>query len=400
MEAVTSGRMSIRKSAELHNVPKSTLADRISGRILPGAISGPKPYLDEDEEMELVSFLLRVADLGFGHTQKEVIAIVERSLKSKYGSTAPKRISSGWWQGFLGRHPQLTLRTPAQLSIRRMKASNRDSINKYFDELEETMEENGLTQRPCQIFNVDETGMPLQIKPNKVVHAKGIKKPSYISSENKATITVVGCVSASGHCIPPMVIWDRKTFKTELANGEVPVTLYSFSTNGWMDQTLFRNWFEQHFLRYAPAARPLLLLCNGHSSHYCPEMIRLAAQQKIILFTFPPNTTHMTQPLDQGIFGPLKKKWAEACQSFMTANPGMVVTRYSFSSLFSEAWLSTMTPKNIAAAFRTTGIYPLSQDAVDIPTEQKVSLSEATGLAYIPLYTPTKRKIPGPAKQK
>ena len=29
---------------------------------------------------------------------------------------------------------------------------------------------------------------------------------------------------------------------------------------------------------------------DGHSSHYCSETIRMAAEEKIILFTLPPNT--------------------------------------------------------------------------------------------------------------
>jgi len=45
---------------------------------------------------------------------------------------------------------------------------------------------------------------------------------------------------------------------------------------------------------------------DGHSSHYSPAAICLAAEQEVILLTLPPNTTHVTQPLDKGCFGPLK----------------------------------------------------------------------------------------------
>lgn len=71
-----------------------------------------------------------------------------------------------------------------------------------------------------------------------------------------------------------------------------------FSDSGWMQAKLFDSWLRKHFMRYAPASRPLLLLLEGHSSHFCPDTRKLAAENGIIIFTLPPNTTHLTQPLD------------------------------------------------------------------------------------------------------
>ena len=72
-------------------------------------------------------------------------------------------------------------------------------------------------------------------------------------------------------------------------------------------------WFNSHFLRYAPPVRPLLLLMDGHSTHFCPETIRLASEQDVIMFTLPPNTIHLAQPLDKGCFGPFKAEWKKVC---------------------------------------------------------------------------------------
>ena len=57
----------------------------------------------------------------------------------------------------------------------------------------------------------------------------------------------------------------------------------------------------------------MLLLMDGASSHYCPEMIRI---EQIILFVLPP---HTTQPLDKGVFASLKTSWREVCNSFMVS---------------------------------------------------------------------------------
>ena len=69
-------------------------------------------------------------------------------------------------------------------------------------------------------------------------------------------------------------------------------------------------------------------------------------------------------PLDTGCFGPLKEYWSEACCNFTFANPGCVVSKFHFSSLFSQAWSKGMTISNIVSGFCSTGIYPLNCNVV------------------------------------
>jgi len=141
-----------------------------------------------------------------------VTAIAERVL-SCHGKV--RTVTPGWWTSFTTRHPNLVLCTPATLSLARATVSDPDIIDNYFNELESTSKVNEILEKPCQIFNIDETGMPLDPKPLKIVTWKGHKNPSQVSSGVKSQITVVGCVSAGGHCLPPMVIWDRKSLPPE-----------------------------------------------------------------------------------------------------------------------------------------------------------------------------------------
>ena len=187
----------------------------------------------------------------------------------------------------------------------------------------------------------------------------------------KTQLTVVACISASGSCIPPMIVLDRKTLPPYFVVSEVPSTIYGLSPRGWINQELFDGWFTNHFLRYTPLVRPLLLLLDGHSSHYCPDTIRLAAKEKVIIFALPPNTTHFSQPLDKGCFGPLKSHWKEECHKFMVKNRGKVVSRYSFSTVFCSAWMKAMTIKNIVGGFKVCDIYPLDRDAIKVPRIKK-----------------------------
>lgn len=386
VDAVMKDGISVRRAAEEYDVPKSTLGDRISGRILPGAVSGPGKYLSDQEEDELVCFLLECASIGYPRSRQEVIAIVQR-LCDRNG--IQKVVSHGWWESFCRRHRNLTLRVTAPLSLSRAKATDVGVINKYFDMLEATLLEYDLHDKPCQLFNIDETGMPLDPKPLRLVCGVGTKNPVAVGAGNKAQISVVGCVSAAGYCIPPMIIYGRKTLSREMVKDEIPGTLYGLSPKGWMDQELFDLWID-HFLHYAPPARPLLLLMDGHSSHYCPSAIHIASQHQVVLLALPPNTTHLAQPLDKGIFGPLKVEWRKLCHEYIIANPGKVVTHHCFSELFAKAWIRSMTMKNILASFRTCGVYPINRNKVmshiELPSSPK---PKAGGLTYLPLLTPT-----------
>ena len=244
LKAVLEQGLSVRRAAEDYGVPKSTLGDRVSGRVLPGAVSGPSRYLDDEEEKELAHFICRCASIGYAKTRSEVFAIVERTLSSR---EVEKMVTHGWWEGYIKRHPHLTLRTAAPLSHPRAISSDPEVIKIYFDLLEQTIIDNGLEQKPCNIFNMDETGMPLDPKPLKTIHRKGEKNPVALGSGLKMQITVVGCVSAGGYCLPPIVIWDRKRLKPELTVGEVLGTLYGLSKKGWIDQELFNAWFNSLF---------------------------------------------------------------------------------------------------------------------------------------------------------
>ena len=61
----------------------------------------------------------------------------------------------------------------------------------------------------------------------------------YRTSGNTRWLTVIACVSVSGQCIPPFVIFDAKRLNMEWRNGEVVGMSYGLSSNGWVDSELF-----------------------------------------------------------------------------------------------------------------------------------------------------------------
>ena len=378
--------MSVSKASVIHGIPRSTLKDHVHGRVVPGAKPGAPTLLSSSEERDLVEFLCNCASIGYGKTRQDVMTIVSRMLT---GKGEKRSVTSGWWSKFIARHHrELSLRTPATLSLSRASASSQASIDNYFDILEHSLLSTGLHNYPALIFNMDESGFPLDPKPLKTIDSRGSRNPYCISSGSKSQVSVAACVSAAGQSLPPYIIWKRKTMCPDMAIGELPGTEYGLSEKGWMNGVLFKAWFRKVFLRYAPASRPILLLLDGLSSHYNPDTIKLATENEVIIFTLPPNTTHITQPLDKGVFGPFKAHWKLVCHDYLLSHPGHVINPYNFVQLFSKAWLESMTAANIAAGFEVTGIYPLNRQAVHLPSD-----SHAPEERVVPrdTYTPFKR---------
>ena len=53
-----------------------------------------------------------------------------------------------------------------------------------------------------------------------------------------------------------------------------------------------------------------LLINDGHDSHITGDWLAHCQENKIIPAILSPHSSHLTQPLDIGVFGPLKKVMA------------------------------------------------------------------------------------------
>jgi hypothetical protein len=367
LDDVKSG-VSGNRAADINGIPRSTLKDRLSGRVVHGTNPGPVPYLTKDEETELANHLLMAAEIGYGKTRRDVCCLVKSYLNTKTDKVmkGATKLSNGWWEKFLKRNPQLTLRVGDSTAGVRFDAVTVENMDHYFDLLQEVFDEFEFDRHPESIYNMDETGVPLCPRPPKIIARKGQKKVRYRTSGQKTQITVLACGSATGHVLPPFIVFAAKQVSPLWTVDEVSGSRFAVSDNGWVDQELFNYWLTNHFLPNSSSRRPLLLLLDGHSSHFEPYSIQFAREHGVIIFCLPPHTTHECQPLDVSLFRSLKSHWQDSCHKFYQNNPGKVINKLNFCAVFKPAWLKAAVPANLINGFKKTGVYPLNRNAINI----------------------------------
>ncbi len=129
-------RTVINRAAGDHGVPASTLKDRVSGRVKRGVKPGPKPYLCTEKEGELISFFKTCATVGYGKTRKDVMHIAESVARDK-NMLKKGYITHGWWNRFLERQGDLSLRSSDSTALVRMNAINKETMEPYFSLLKD-----------------------------------------------------------------------------------------------------------------------------------------------------------------------------------------------------------------------------------------------------------------------
>jgi hypothetical protein len=247
------------QAAYRSQVIKESIYPNFKGQILKSVMMALIPFF------HWALHLKHCATVGYGKTRSDVLGIVQSAAADK-GVLRSSRVSEGWWRRFLERQSDLSLRQGDSTAHVRMDATNKETMDQYFSLLHETLVTHKICDKPAQIYNVDESGVPFNPRPPKIVSAKGrqTKKVRYRTSGRKGQITIVACANAAGQAIPPMVIFDAAKLNPARTKDEVPGTKYGVSSNGWINTDLFEGWFVEHFIENAVSARPLLLLLDGH----------------------------------------------------------------------------------------------------------------------------------------
>ena len=266
-------------------------------------------------------------EIGFGITREMVGNVVMDYLKDKgrQNPFANDRPGNDWWLGFMRRWPKLVERKPQHLPANRATALTEGAVNAWILKVKMMVNEAGLgdltTEELAQrMWNCDETAFATDVASKRVLARRGEKNVHETGGgSGREYITVLGCGSASGERLPPYVLYKGKNLWTTWTLGGPAGTYFNVSESGWMERPHFLEWFKKLFLPATSSileTGPVILFMDGHASHINLELIRLARDCGVILFCLPSHTTHALQPLDVGVYGPLKSRWGKILKEY------------------------------------------------------------------------------------
>lgn len=317
IEEVKEGRMSERRAAREYGIPRSTLKDMIGERVTHDTAGRP-PVLSKEEEELIVERLIIHGEWGFPLSSTDLRHVIKDYLDSQ-GRTSrfvnnmpgPDFVTS-----FMQRHPILSKRK-ANLIKRGRAAVTHEIVQDFFKRF--AVSAQGVP--PENMHNYDETY--LQDNPGCItaIYKKGTKHAEHVRNHSKTSISVMICGSATGKLLHPYVVYKGQNVYRAWCEGYKEAR-FSATESGWFGTFTFTDFFIKCYL---PEAKKLpgkkLLLGDNLSSHISLQVIDLCRENNIEFVCLPANSTHLMQPLDVGLFGPMKSEWRSQLRAYKDRYP-------------------------------------------------------------------------------
>ena len=127
---------------------------------------------------------------------------------------------------------------------------------------------------------------------------------------------------------------------------------------------------------------------DGHDSHITGDWLAHCLDNKIIPTVLGPHSSHLTQPLDVGIFGPLKKVMAREITPVLMTQVHRLHKR-EWLEAYINAHEAVFTSHNIQSAFCGAGLVPFQplkvlKRVAPPPTESPSSRSSSRSVTAEP----------------
>jgi hypothetical protein len=106
-----------------------------------------------------------------------------------------------------------------------------------------------------------------------------------------------------------------------------------------------------------------LLICDGHESHVSGRFAAYCFQHNIVLFLLVPHSSHLLQPLDIGVFGPLKKAVSASLEKLIRVGVNRL-EKAEWVDKYAEGRVHALTKSNIQGGWRGAGLVPLCRQRV------------------------------------
>jgi hypothetical protein len=175
-------------------------------------------------------------------------------------------------------------------------------------------------------------------------------------------LTVIECVSAMGEKIPPYIIFKVKNLMTNWFPEYHPKGwMFAYNKKEWTNNYHGMQWIKhfesatQYKLQSSEEYR--LLICDGHDSHISANFVAFCIQKNIDVILLPPHSSHLLQPLDVGVFSPLKRVLSKQVSRLVCTRITRI-QKVEWIECLIEARDQSITTDNILSGWRGAGLFP------------------------------------------
>ena len=106
-----------------------------------------------------------------------------------------------------------------------------------------------------------------------------------------------------------------------------------------------------------------LLVCDGHDSHISAEFVRYCYEHDIALLLLLPHSSHLIQPLDVGVFSPLKAAIRSTLSTIFRTGI-LRLQKPEWIQSYIKAREKAMTRRNIESGWRGAGLWPINPQRI------------------------------------
>ncbi|XP_065658828.1 uncharacterized protein LOC136083360 [Hydra vulgaris] len=191
-----------------------------------------------------------------------------------------------WFNGFMKRHPELSIKCAQPTSFARATSFNEANVKLFFENYEKVLDKHKF--EPKDIYNVNETGVTTVQKKCKIVTKSGSHQVGALTSAKRGyLVTVAYAVNAKRKYIPPMFVFPRIRYQDHFVRDGQEGSIGAGNGSGWMQGDEFPI-FLKHFQKYTSSSkdRKILLLLDNHSSHILIRALDYCSENGIVVLSF------------------------------------------------------------------------------------------------------------------
>jgi len=367
-------KVSLNRIAKDFDVPRQTLRGRINGTLPRNKAQEDLMHLTNEEETELAKWITTLTQRGYApryNTIRELAGIIRNRRVIGVNDDDIQlvnynSIGKDWVPRFISRHPQLESERRKCIEAARIKDVSSERLERWFEDLQNIVKEFGIEVE--NIYNMDESGFAIgDVEASMRIIDKTIRQKFQAKPGRQEWVTAIECICADGSFLPPLIIFKGENLSCQW----IPASIhddwrFGCNTKGWTSNVHGLQWLCEVFersTREKANGKPRLLICDGHDSHITAEWITHCMRNNIILMVLPPHSSHLTQPLDVGVFGPLKTCMASAIEPLISTELHRIL-KAEWLLAYVEAHDNAFTIENVYAGFRGTGIQPFDPSKV------------------------------------